>query len=48
MHIGIRTAQDYQKHLGQKLNRHSRAELMLFAVSSGLVPLNVQYHTDEV
>ncbi len=40
MHVSTRTVEDYQQHIGDKLNIHSRMGLALFAVQNGLVSLN--------
>lgn len=39
MCLSVRTVQDYQKNLCKKLHLHTRLDLALFAMQSGLVPL---------
>jgi two-component system invasion response regulator UvrY len=40
MNVGIRTLDDYETKVCQKLNVHGRNGISLFAVHNGLVPLN--------
>jgi two-component system, NarL family, invasion response regulator UvrY len=40
MHVSIRTVEGYQDSVSMKLNIHSRNGLVLFAVHTGLAPIN--------
>ncbi|MFI5139854.1 MAG: response regulator [Sphingobacteriales bacterium] len=40
MCVSVRTLDDYQRNIGKKLNLHTREDLALFAVYSGLVSIN--------